>query len=280
MNKTSFMSELKDIYSTSLHHNQWAKDYFLLDMPKNESLHGDINAERCWGIYNVSKRNQLGMLLLGEESMRKQKSLVQNFGLNSFYGHGVSEPWLGGWLNSNSCADNSIRKSGSILSDRMWNPLMNDAWLLGGIHHYQDFHLVCEGIGHQRLVDKMNELPLQTAVGARQLFRFGCNAPSFSASDHNAKIISNWKKWFADNPTVFYAPWGPRVFVREAIGLMIFGYKPKFTAHEVLFYCNDKMSARKASFKAYFNALSDVGYHDGISKKMKVLNTLHNWLFL
>jgi len=96
--KKSFLFDVVNVYSKTIKRNPWAKKYFELEMPHDPIQHADENAKRAWSIYLASKNNQLGLLLLGEVSMRLNQYLVQNFGLTTAHGHETDEPWLSPWL--------------------------------------------------------------------------------------------------------------------------------------------------------------------------------------
>ncbi len=305
-NEQVFVDEVKRNYPTIRGQNSWATKYFELEMPGNSSADvvAELSAERCWELYLASRENNLGFLLLGEVSMRSKMALVQNFGLTSAHGHEDDEPWLSPWLGSAiknpATAQANLAKvdpasldpirnqhlkglqgKGSILSDRLWTPLMNDAWLLGGVHKRQSFHLVTEGLGEQKLTAAMAALTRQ-AVFAQRIARFG-EAPSAQNALNTlaAKVQAVWLQWFRDNPQYLYETWGPRVLVRELIGLMTFGYKPEFARQELWFQCADGQRASSATIEGYSRALNDLKFHQGNdpTAKKTVLAALSTWLF-
>lgn len=301
--KAVFIEEIKKHYPTIRGQNSWAKKYFELEMPLlGPQVEKEVSAERCWLLYLASRDNTLGMLLLGEVSMRSKLTLVQNFGLTSAHGHEDDEPWLSPWLgsdlkdpvgakknltgiNPNTLDANKNRHltklqgSGSILSDRLWTPLMNDAWLLGGVHKRQGFHLVTEGLGQEKLNEAFSVITKKVLFEATRT-KFG-NAATAYQSDHSTAIRKIWNQWFLDNPKCLYESWGPRVLVRELIGLMTFGYQPVFSRQELVFECNDASKAEGATIWAYSEALNALSFHQGNdpSAKSKVLKAFSTWFF-
>lgn len=298
VNKQEFIGEITREYATIKGQNIWAKKYFEYEMPGHSlSQQAEVSAQRCWSLYTASRDNALGFLLLGEVSMRSKMDLVQNFGLTSAFGHEDDEPWLGPWLGSeiknplevqdllsnidpttldarNNAQLRGLQGPGSILSERLWTPLMNDAWLLGGVHKQQSFHLVTEGLGEGKLVPALDAL--RDPAGASSAEVPGSNDTSLSA-----RVQGVWRQWFVDNPQYLYEHWGPRVLARELLGLMSFGYQPEFTRQELGFRCADAQRATGAKITAYSEALCGLGFHKGNdpAARSAVLKALSVWLF-
>lgn len=303
IDKKIFAAEVRKHYATIQGQNSWAKKYFELEMTSTcPDAQAVESAERCWSLYVASRDNALGMLLLGEVSMRSKLALVQNFGLTSASGHEDEEPWLSPWLGFDLRDPASARPNltkipsgtldadknrrlqplqgpGSILSDRRWTPLMNDAWLLGGVHKRQGFHLVTEGLGQHKLETALTAITRKLVFEAKRAKFDPTLTPR--PAEHQAKVQAIWQRWFLDNPTCLYESWGPRVLVRELIGLMRFGYRPVFSRQELAFECDDTNAAEGATIWAYSEALNTLSFHQGsdISAKTKVLKALSNWLF-
>lgn len=302
--KQAFVDEVTKHLPTIKGQNAWAKKYFELELPANPSdkVTAEASAQRCWGLYVASRDNALGFLLLGEVSMRRKLALVQNFGVTSAHGHEDEEPWLSPWLGhdaptgpgvaanlANVPADTldasknrhlqDLQRPGSILSDRLWTPLMNDAWLLGGVHKGQSFHLVTEGLGQDKLVAAMNVLT-KKALFEQTRAKFG-DPQSIHRSDPVAAARNVWRQWFTDNPQYLYETFGPRVLVRELIGLMSFGYQPVFSRQELAFECKDPKAAADATIWAYSEALNGLLFHQGSDPvaRRSVLKALSTWLF-
>jgi hypothetical protein len=240
--------------------NAWAIRWF-------EPVNAD-NILNAWRLYKATSRNALGLLLLGEEGMRKKVDLLINFGLTSAHGPEDDEA---AFLGAVGVQRNLLGipgapqfvGPGSILSDRKWNPLLNDAWLLGGVHARQDFHLVTEGVGS-----------VSFDLVATRRAAFGPAAPGYQRTP-----IQKWKNWFLRNPQILFESWGPRVFAREAIGLMAFGYEPVFSNQQLGFRCVDPQAATGATFRRYLAALSAVNFQLGSAGRNTVLSALSNFIF-
>lgn len=301
--KKEFVDEVNRDFATIKGQNSWAKKYFELEMPSNSApVHAEVSAERCWRMYVCSRDNALQTLLLGEVSMRSKLALVQNFGLTSAFGHEDDEPWLSPWLGTalkdpvgaqakltnvnpltldekKNAHLKGLQGSGSILSERLWTPLMNDAWLLGGVHTQQNFHLVTEGLGEDKLVAAMDALKDKEKF-ERTRAKFG-NLHRPNTAQVPLAIREAWRQWFIDNPRCLYEAWGPRVLVRELIGLMAFGYEPAFRRQELGFQCVNPTSAMNATVGAYSDALNTLLFHQGadLGAKRTVVSALSKWMF-
>ena len=256
----SMYNELAPLIPLYRQDNSWAINWFA---PVNAD-----NILEAFRLYKATYQNSLGLLLLGEEGMRKKQDLVINFGLTSAHGPEDAEAQF---LNSliperqrlGGANAPKMIGPGSILSDRRWTPLLNDAWLLGGVHRQQDFHHVAEGVGS-----------VAFDIVAERRAAFGA-----AAAQYNKTPIEKWRRWFLRNPQILYESWGPRVFTREALGLMTFGYRPVFSEHELGFRCANSQLAAGATFRAYFDALHALGFHQGVAAKQTVLTALSNYFF-
>jgi hypothetical protein len=91
-----------------------------------------------WVIYQNAYKNALNALILGGlKKLRKEggASLFTNFGTTSYTPDKHTADFFstpGSW---------EIQHVGSILSEKFWWPLMNDCWLLGGVHRLCVFYL-------------------------------------------------------------------------------------------------------------------------------------------
>jgi hypothetical protein len=231
--------------------------------------HDTVSVWYGWQMYKTSSTNALGFLLLGDTAIRTNKALLLNFGLTS--AHGVQEKkdkemidqlmkQRQGFARPGMAATHLLGP-GSILSDKDWSPLLNDSFILGGIIGCQDFHLADEGFdGFTAPV-----MAPQPMVAQRAAFR--------------ADAKEKWKAYFQANPKVFWDSTNnvPRVFCRETIGLMTFGYQPVFTSQELGFECADQGKARHATFTAYLSALRAVSFQN--SDRRTIMGAISIYLF-
>ena len=96
---------------------------------------------------------------------------------------------------------------GSILNDKNWTPLLNDSYILGGVHGEHEFHLA---------EDSANAYPSRSRAVAPK---------------------EQWQSYFRTHTD---AVWDttrqvPRILARELIGLKTFGYRPQFFQEQLSF---------------------------------------------
>ncbi|ECF6016436.1 hypothetical protein QG25_003400 [Salmonella enterica subsp. salamae] len=80
-------------------------------------------AEYCWLVYKKAFTST-GPMLIGRSGDLWKESVLAQFNLNK-------DDYL--W---------KINAPGNILMMDKWTPILNDAWVLGGVHRYADFHLM------------------------------------------------------------------------------------------------------------------------------------------
>ena len=146
----------------------------------------------------------------------------------------------------------SVVGAGSILSTQGWSPMLNDAFVIGGVHAEHEFHLA--------LSSEENSIfeALNSAVPPKDL----------------------WRDFFRRNPVSFWnTQYGvPRVFTRELLGLRAFGYKPEFSQHQLGFRADDKNKSDSASFDKYCEALRNAKMTP-MGEKTTVIQHIAEFLF-
>ncbi|OWJ67881.1 hypothetical protein BWR60_06635 [Inquilinus limosus] len=93
--------------------------------------------KKAWTLYSNAYFTQLDTLLLGGIEIRGDKALLGNFGTTA------QKPVKGKAANTKGDGTASITQ-GSVLNDVEWWPLLNDAWILGGITSGSDFYLASQ----------------------------------------------------------------------------------------------------------------------------------------
>ena len=124
-----------------------------------------------------------------------------------------------------------VQGPGSILNDQRWTPLVNDSFILGGVHTKQDFHWAEE------------EFDRFSTENAQKFLKLSCQ--------------EKWKRYILEHSN-FWAGGYARVFARELIGLKTFGYTAVFETVELGFtpgICKVPMT-----FESYLNALKAVQF--------------------
>ena len=154
--------------------------------------------------------------------------------------------------------------SGSILSEKRWTPILNDALILGAITAGQTFVLAFTP-QEQHDWQAMNAAKVnKTQVLAA---RFG----------ETPALLNAWKAFLNDHSRMFFDDFGPRVFTRELLGLKWFGYKPEFSWHQLGF---SPGSGRRQmpSFRAYVDNLRAVHFEKPCDR-VRVTEEISTFLF-
>jgi hypothetical protein len=143
--------------------------------------------------------------------------------------------------------------SGSILSTRGWSPMLNDSFIMGGVHSGHQFNVVLTS-EEQALYDRS----MNSGLTGRD----------------------NWRLFMRANPGMLWDSGRgvPRVLMREFICLLASGCKPEFE-RQALMFSSPKSPPSEASFKGYLEALHGVGFHDPERSKDKVVSKVAEFLF-
>jgi hypothetical protein len=217
----------------------------------------DEDIDNAWRMYSTSSTSSLGFLLLGDTKIRKDETLLMNFGTATAHDiQEVQERALVAELSdrrrviSHGTAPDihyeAAKGPGSILSDDKWTPMLNDSFMLGGIHAGMDFHLA-EDFFQSRTARLQDQTPM-----------------------------TKWKYFFRDNPASFWSDrFGPRVFARECIGLKSAGYTPHFAHHGLVFVGGGGPGS--LDFASYLQAVTDYGLTS--RDKTLALRTIAEFLF-
>jgi hypothetical protein len=211
----------------------WGDDRFIL------------NAYR---LYVAATKAALGFIVLGDTKIRKDPSLVQNFGLASAGGVQEKEELA---LVERLQRERKLLPSspkvvgpGSILSDKNWTPLLNDSLMMGGFHTSQDFVFA---------EDRASGVPNTTG-----------DAKSWWLSIFNKYPDIIWNNQYRI----------PRVFARELLGLKTFGYTPVFSNSQLGFRPG---AGTGATFRAYLDSLST--YNFSTNDKDRIAGGISEFLF-
>jgi len=215
----------------------------------------------AWKLYQNAASNQLQMILLGDTKIRSDPSLLFNFGLAA----NADKPqedrdrvMVSELMNKRRGVAPGgaveIMGPGSILSARLWSPALNDALMLAGIHHQQEFHFALNGDEQAAWRDITTRPGGASPEFLKRIERFGA---AVRPQGQGKPIEQVWLEFFHKVPRVWWENGNPRVFVREVMGLKFFGYKPIFTPFELGFAYRG--GGRPPTFLNYLNALREVG---------------------
>jgi hypothetical protein len=234
------------------------------------------------------------MIMLGDNKLRTDQDLVTNFGLSSSKGvkfdpnnpdestkelelikkavearenTGKGEKWRKEDLPDFYGAINKTKEkvgvpaiavvgSGSVLSTAGWSPMLNDAFILSGVHREYNFYL---------------------ALSPGQATLFNSVLASTDPKEADARPSELWRKFMLAQPACLWEDGHPRVFLREVIALAKFGYKPKFKKEQLGFLCTDTSASDGATFAAYLAELSRLKFPDNDQKQL--IQYVANFLF-
>lgn len=214
--------------------------------------------EAAYKLYYATSTNALRLTLLGGTEIRLDRPMVKNFGVTA--ANGIQDPQTQLWVEHAIYSRKRIARgaavglktpapvmgSGSILSEKMWTPILNDSLILGAITAGQDFVLAFTP-EEQRDWERVNGGKVtKTQVLAS---RFGETLPLKNA----------WKAFLNAHKRMFFDAWGPRVFAREILGLKWFGYKPEFSWHQLGFFPTQR---QMPSFKTYLANLRGLHFQN------------------
>lgn len=226
-------------------------------------------------VYANILANPLHMALLGDTKLRSDPEMVFSFGLaaNTKSPQEDKDKATVDQLNIDRAATTGvdIMPKGSILSAKLWSPMLNDAFMLGGIHSRYDFHFVLTGdeveawknIHDPAYKNIYNNAWFYQRLGFEmykgKYFRYPVlKKLKVAVSSEQAKKM--WLKFFREVDSVLWNERDkvPRVFARELMGLKTFGYKPVFTEHEIGFIYN--RGGQPPTFENYLNALNEANF--------------------
>ena len=225
--------------------------------------------------YDKVDNTTMKLMILGDDKIRKDSDLVDTFSLSTALNEklepevrelitrkekerGNDVKFAAEYDPNKDKAPNlapnfalPVADAGAILATRGWSPMLNDAFIMGGIHHNWDFFL---GLAK---ADKEKFQPFLIGRSPKDA----------------------WQQYLKANPLNFWdEKWKvPRVFVRELIGLKTFGYKPEFNEFQLGFACGDTGKADGASLYKYLDALSAHSFHE--PKRDPLLATVGEFLF-
>ena len=264
--------ELKDEYRRD---NAWVQNSSQWD----HNLIMKIYINSAYNLYEAASRNVLQMVILGDTKIRSMPELLKNFGLLSAAGVQdrrdavlvndleAHRTQVAMGTDEGLAGRTKLLGAGSILSDKMWTPILNDALMLGAIEGRQGFYFGLNS-DEQAVWDSSG---FGSNV-ADKISRFG--KPVKSSRNREQ---ANWLSFLRRNPEILWRGGNPRVFARELLALKFFGYAPEFTKIQLAFA--PAMRSRKGppTFRLYTQSLREVGFF--ANDKVKVLSAVSEFLF-
>jgi hypothetical protein len=260
--------------------------------------------DAAWELYDNARNNHLQTVVLGDTKIRSDAGLLFNFGLvstrNSSRNYEPQEQqdrplvkamnekrimvsrqppgyakYLNPFINRKKKAV-AVMGKGSILSAFRWSPLLNDALVIGAAEAEMDLSLALneEEQAKFRTVTATSPTPKPNAArvlaipGQQYSFKPGLQAKQA------------WRDFFIEVPTMFLRGGKPRVFAREILGLSFFGYRPRFSMHQLSFTRDPGWE--DPTFKVYLDGLRDSGMtgdDSGYIQPEKMWRAISKFLF-
>lgn len=269
--------EMKGLRSEYRSDNTWVQKWRKWD---DETIM-DRYIDAAHNLYLATARNKLKLTVLGDTEIRSMPMLLKNFGLMSANGLQETEDkrmvkdleqhrkQVGMGTKKGIKGVPKVLGVGSILSDKMWTPILNDALMLGSIEGNQDFYVALNNKEQTAWdVGGSNE-----KVNVRNIAKkFGS-----SASKKKDQNQAKWLSLFIRRPQMIWDGNNPRVFARELLALKYFGYKPVYSAMGLAFSPNYFAKIGRPTFTTYTNQLRADGFFD--NDKEKVMGLISEFLF-
>lgn len=275
LSKHDFGKELRSLKTEYRRDNHWVQDW----RKWNDDTIMDSYIDAAYNLYSATARNVLKLTVLGDTEIRSIPELLRNFGLMSAAGvqekadarmvkdleQGRKQVGMG--TKEGLKGVPKVLGVGSILSDKMWTPILNDALMLGSIEGNQDFYL--------SLNTKEQEAWMKYGFNSNVADKTSIFGGRVS-SKRNV-FQSNWNSFFRKQPQMIWAGANPRVFARELLALKFFGYKPVYSKLGLAFAPGLGSQIGSPGFRTYTNALRDVGFFS--NDKPLVMAAISEFLF-
>lgn len=271
--------ELKGLSASYIADNSWFRFY---SASGTEPMSPDRYAEAAGRAYVHSKKAVVP-LLLGDSKLRTDQEVVDNFGVSDAEAASAAAsssasasvraavpavPVAGGPSSASSGARPAGSSTppaaapGGVLSNAKWSPMLNDAFMLGGIKHKKQF--VYTPVG-----DDLSFIRSIAPAGA---------APPGATKEQQVQAgMTVWKSFFLAKPGQLWDRGFPRVFARELLGMKKFGYKAAPTSTNLSFDCPLPEPPPGATFANYLTYLTECHFQQ--PSKQMVLEEIGEFLF-
>jgi len=272
LSEKQFTSQLYDLKEQYRKDNAWIGKFETRWDDKKDSI-----VELIWfayKLYRATVNHTLKLTVLGGENVRMNQHLINSFGVTGINGiqDKITKDLIQkelelrikkfGQNHSFSNVDN-LKKGGTILSEKGWTPILNDALIIGAITGRQQIALALTE----------NEQAAWDTVNGEKVTKFAGIAACYD--DTAAKEM--WKDFFnSQTEMFFYKNGNPRVFTRELLGLSFFGYKAHFTPHQLSFGL--EVAKKIPDFKTYLSELHRLQFH-APTNKANVMGAISEFLF-
>ncbi|TQV77188.1 hypothetical protein FLL45_04370 [Aliikangiella marina] len=242
---------------------------------------------RCaFNLYEATARNNLKLTLLGGTEIRLDDQYIRNFGVTGVNGiqdestrihiRNARERWLKNYLYTGNKPPKPyapVNGTGSILSEKSWTPILNDALIIGAITGGQDFALALTP-EEQNAWKLMFPEDRDDPNTARPL-----GGKINHLVDQFGQGKSKWKRFLKTRKDMFIDPGyrNLRVFSRELLGLYFAGYEPVFTSQQLGFRPSNKPNP--LDFKIYLHKLRKLGFQNSVANRRVLMQEISKFLF-
>jgi len=276
-------TKVKELAARYMADNSWFR--FYTGTPGLEVMSPEKYADAAgWAYVHVQKA--VVPLVLGDTKLRSDQELVSNFGLSdSDSARAAAQPAaprpavpIAGSA-SVPIAGASARPPGApspgtpppagapggILSNAKWSPMLNDAFILGGINSNKQFVFAPVG----------DDMTFFSSIAPSSS---SAAVPGASKEQQIQAGSTVWKQFFLAKPYLLWDRGFPRVFARELLGLAKFGYKVAPTAVNLSFDCpNSAVPPPNHTFADYLTDLTQHEFEKPSARK--VLGAIAQYLF-
>ncbi|TQV77202.1 hypothetical protein FLL45_04445 [Aliikangiella marina] len=268
LSKETFERQLQNLRLFYKNDNSWV---YWLDWDNDVAYRKHIDC--AYKLYTVVSSNRLKLTVLGGTEIRKNKELISAFGITAATGvqdgitslYGASAA-MDRYQQVNRPNDEAANPDttytpvdgGSILSEREWTPIMNDSLIIGAAAAKQYLALSLTPL-EQLKWDRMN---------AHKITKYKVAASQFKGGEEPVKEA--WREFFNENHSMFFGANGiPRVFTRELLGLISFGYKAEISYHQIGF--RPPEVSKEPNFGTYVSTLRDVYFEANTLTSRKLI---------
>lgn len=322
MNRHEFRREIRPLWNYYREDNSWVGTW---DKSWNDDDDMGDYVDAAFRLYQATSTNALRLVLLGGTGIRMNKHLVSNFGVTAANGiqdqptrvHVVAEEAARQNDQVRPQPPVPVRGVGSILSENLWTPLLNDALIVGAAAAGQQFQIALENGYHESWRDCEQFIQWKADPEIREelekVQRMNAALGLLSRHVDNNPRLENgsatkcardkvsvdhaywstvffhqrgpefykqvWQQFFCENLGLLWDTERqiPRVLARELIGLTLFGYEPEFKNMTLGF--NRRRGAPPPKFADYVKLLRRLGMHGGKNSRAVVMKYLSKSLF-
>lgn len=284
LSEQDFKATLRRLRDDYRRDNGWVQRW--ADWDDDEKMGRFIDC--AYALYQATASNALKLTVLGGTEIRMDESLIASFGVTGVNGIQDSKTKAVIWKEvtrrilwaedvndkfrkmARTPSERQVRnampspvvRTGSILSERGWTPILNDALIVGAVTARQSFDVGLTA-GERATWQRLN---------GDKVTKFAARTVAFDPSEAKAA----WQEFMASRKKMFFDRAVPRVFTREVLGLSFFGYEPEFSWHGLRF--RPGPTRARPDFGDYLRKLRAAGFGHPTDKK-KVLEAVSKFLF-